>query len=77
MVPTGIPAPEIGCPTATPVVLDTAAMLLPPEVSRPVGLARTLVEVLAVAGAESVIVFGALVVAVTVVPAGMPAPVMT
>jgi hypothetical protein len=76
-VPSGIPAPEIGCPTATPVVLETAEMLLPPEVTRPVGCATIAVEVLAVAGFDSVIVFGPLLVAATVVPAGMPAPVMT
>jgi hypothetical protein len=70
VVPDGIPVPVIGCPTTTPVKLDTFATVGLPEVTMPVG--ATVVEAEALFEMVSVL----LPTAVMYVLAGMLVPVM-
>lgn len=65
----GIPVPVIGCPAATPVVLSTDVMLALPLVRIPVYITGVGV---AVAAADNLMVVP--LADATVVPAGMPAP---
>jgi hypothetical protein len=74
VVPAGMPTPLMGCPTNTPVTVDTVVRIGLPAVVMPVAAATRLV---AVAFADIVMLYGATVFTDTmVVPAGMPVPVM-
>lgn len=72
VVPAGMLAPVIGCPTVTPVRLDTEVTTALPLVTIPVGV-TTLVDV---AGTDMVIVPAVLLVAMIVAPAGTFVPVI-
>ena len=71
VVPAGMPTPLMGCPTNTPVTVDTVVRIGLPAVVMPVAAATKLVMV---AFADIVMVLGLALIPVMVVPAGMPVP---
>jgi hypothetical protein len=73
VVPAGMPAPLMGWLITIPVMLERFEMVLVPDVTTPVSES----ELLAVAGADKVMVDALLLNAEIVVPVGMPVPVMT